>query len=66
LGKVFGAYYRKNIDTLFFENLRSALDYSGLQVKELAKETGISEGTIYNYFNGRVKMPAADASITSH
>jgi transcriptional regulator with XRE-family HTH domain len=48
----------------FIENLKSELDYAEMQVKELAKETGISEGTIYNYFNGRVKMPAADAAVS--
>jgi transcriptional regulator with XRE-family HTH domain len=47
----------------FRENLREALDFSGMEQKELAAQTGISLKTIENYLKQASSMPSADKAV---
>jgi transcriptional regulator with XRE-family HTH domain len=47
----------------FRENLREALDFSGMEQKELAAQTGISLKTIENYLKQESSMPSADKAV---
>lgn len=47
----------------FKENLKSELEYQGLQVKELAAKCGISRNTLANYLTGHNSLPAADNAV---
>lgn len=46
----------------FGERLKKMLETSGISQKELAKGTGLSEGAISNYINGR-RIPSVKALI---
>ena len=41
----------------FSENLKEALDFRGMQIKELSAKTGISKNTIDNYLSGQKSLP---------
>ena len=47
----------------FKENLKSELEYQGLQVKELAAKSGISRNTLANYLTGHNSLPTADNAV---
>jgi transcriptional regulator with XRE-family HTH domain len=47
----------------FRENLREALDFSGMEQKELAAFVGISLKTIENYLKQEFSMPSADKAV---
>jgi len=47
----------------FSENLREALDFKDLQIKELASKTGISKNTIDNYLSGQKSIPSAQNAV---
>ena len=47
----------------FKENLKSELEYQGLQVKELAAKCGISRNTLANYLTGHNSLPTADKAV---
>ena len=47
----------------FKENLKSELEYQGLQPKELAARCGISKNTLGNYLTGHNSLPAADTAV---
>jgi transcriptional regulator with XRE-family HTH domain len=47
----------------FKENLREALNFSGMEQKELAAQTGISLKTIENYLKQESSMPSADKAV---
>ena len=47
----------------FRENLREALDYSGLEQKELAYKADISLRNIENYLRENASIPVADKAV---
>ena len=47
----------------FKENLKSELEYQGLQIKELAAKCGVSKNTLGNYLTGHNSLPAADTAV---
>ena len=47
----------------FRENLREAIDYSGLEQKELAHKANISLRNIDNYLRENASIPAADKAV---
>jgi transcriptional regulator with XRE-family HTH domain len=47
----------------FRENLREALDFNGMEQKELAAQTGISLKTLENYLKQESSMPSADKAV---
>ena len=47
----------------FRENLREALDFSGLEQKELAHRAGISLNNIESYLRKNGSMPSADKAV---
>jgi len=47
----------------FRENLRGAIDYSGLEQKELAHKAGISLRNIENYLRENASIPSADKAV---
>jgi transcriptional regulator with XRE-family HTH domain len=47
----------------FRENLREAIDYSGLGQKELAHKTNISLRNIENYLRENASIPSADKAV---
>jgi transcriptional regulator with XRE-family HTH domain len=47
----------------FKENLKEALDFTGMEQKELAAQTGISLKTIENYLKREFSMPSADKAV---
>ena len=47
----------------FRDNLREALDFSGMEQKELAAKTGISLKTIENYVKKDSSVPSADKAV---
>jgi transcriptional regulator with XRE-family HTH domain len=47
----------------FKENLKSELIYTGMLVKELAVQTGISKHTLDNYLNTHNSLPNAEAAV---
>jgi len=47
----------------FRENLRGALDYSGLEQKELAHKAKISLRNIENYLRENASIPSADKAV---
>jgi transcriptional regulator with XRE-family HTH domain len=47
----------------FKENLKSELIYTGMLVKELSSETGISKHTLDNYLNTHNALPNAEAAV---
>ena len=47
----------------FKENLKSELEYQGLQLKELALKCGVSKNTLGNYLTGHNSLPAADTAV---
>ena len=47
----------------FKENLKSELEYQGLQIKELAARCGISRNTLANYLTGHNSLPTADNAV---
>ncbi|MCL2801896.1 MAG: helix-turn-helix domain-containing protein [Treponema sp.] len=48
----------------FRENLREAIDYSGLEQKELAYKAKISLRNIENYLRENASMPVADKAVS--
>jgi transcriptional regulator with XRE-family HTH domain len=57
------AYLSNTYKMSFRENLREALDFSGMEQKELAAQTGISLKTIENYLKLGSSMPSADKAV---
>jgi len=47
----------------FRENLREAIDYSGLEQKELAHKAKISLRNIQNYLQENASIPSADKAV---
>jgi len=47
----------------FKENLREALDYSGIGQKELARKANISLRNIENYLRENASIPSADKAV---
>jgi len=47
----------------FRENLKSALIYSGIHAKDLAKLSGIKKHTLDNYLNTHNSIPSAEAAV---
>ena len=47
----------------FRENLREAIDFSGLQQKELAHKANISLRNVENYLRENASIPAADKAV---
>lgn len=47
----------------FKENLKSELEYQGLQVKELAAKCEIGRNTLANYLTGHNSLPTADNAV---
>ena len=47
----------------FHENLKEAMHISNISTRELAKITGISEGTLSNYLKTKGPMPPADKAL---
>jgi transcriptional regulator with XRE-family HTH domain len=47
----------------FRDNLREALDFTGIEQKELAAKTGISLKTIENYVKKDSSVPSADKAV---
>jgi len=47
----------------FRENLREAIDYSGLEQKELAHKAKISLRNIENYLRENASIPSADKAV---
>jgi len=47
----------------FRENLREALDYSGLEQKELAYEANVNLRNIENYLREDASIPMADKAV---
>ncbi|MCL2044396.1 MAG: helix-turn-helix domain-containing protein [Treponema sp.] len=47
----------------FRENLREAIDFRGLEQKELAHKTNISLRNIENYLRENASIPAADKAV---
>jgi transcriptional regulator with XRE-family HTH domain len=47
----------------FRDNLREALEYSGMEQKELAAKTGLSLKTIENYVKKDSSLPSADKAV---
>ena len=47
----------------FRDNLREALDFSGMEQKELAAKTGISLKTIENYVKKDSSVPSAEKAV---
>lgn len=47
----------------FRENLREAIDYSGLEQKELAHKANISLRNIENYLRENASIPSADKAV---
>ena len=47
----------------FRENLRDAIDFSGLEQKELAHKANISLRNIENYLRENASTPAADKAV---
>ena len=47
----------------FKENLKSELTYTGMLVKELSAQTGISKHTLDNYLNTHNSLPNAEGAV---
>lgn len=47
----------------FKDNLKSELDYQGIQLKELSAKCGISKNTLGNYLTGHNSVPSADNAV---
>jgi transcriptional regulator with XRE-family HTH domain len=47
----------------FKENLKSELIYTGMLVKELSAQTGISKHTLDNYLNTHNALPNAEGAV---
>ena len=47
----------------FRENLRSELEYSGLQIKEFATLSGIKHRSLSNYLNKRGQLPSIEVGV---
>jgi transcriptional regulator with XRE-family HTH domain len=47
----------------FRDNLREALDFLGMEQKELAEKTGLSLKTIENYVKKDSSVPSADKAV---
>ena len=47
----------------FAENLRTELDFQGLQIKELAQKTGISKSTLDKYLSGPKVQPGVENAV---
>jgi transcriptional regulator with XRE-family HTH domain len=47
----------------FRDNLREAIDYSGLEQKELAYKAKITLRSIENYLRERASVPSADKAV---
>ncbi|MDR2719135.1 MAG: helix-turn-helix domain-containing protein [Treponema sp.] len=47
----------------FRENLREAIDYSGLEQKEVANKANISLRNIENYLRENASIPVADKAV---
>ena len=47
----------------FRENLREAIEFAGMEQKELAAKTGISLKTIENYVKKDSSIPSADKAV---
>jgi transcriptional regulator with XRE-family HTH domain len=54
-------YYHRKMS--FRDNLREALDFSGMEQRELAVKTGISLKTIENYVKKDSSVPSADKAV---
>ena len=47
----------------FRDNLKLELKYQDIQMKELARMTGISKNTLENYITGHNSIPKADSAV---
>ena len=47
----------------FSDNLRSELDFQGIQIKELAQKTGISKNTLDKYLSGPKVQPGVENAV---
>lgn len=47
----------------FASNLRELLDFHDIELKELAKGTGISKNTLDNYLSGQKSLPNAENAV---
>jgi transcriptional regulator with XRE-family HTH domain len=47
----------------FRENLKSAIAYKGLMVKELADLSGVNKYSIDNYLGARGQLPTVDSAV---
>ena len=47
----------------FSENLRIEMDFQNIQIKELAKKTGISKNTIDKYLSGPKAQPGVENAV---
>ena len=47
----------------FRENLKSELEYSGMLVKELAANSGVSKSSLDNYLNIRGQLPSVESGV---
>ena len=47
----------------FSENLRSELDFQGIQIKELSQMTGISKNTLDKYLSGPRVQPGVENAV---
>lgn len=47
----------------FKENLKEELEFRGIQIKELAAQTGISKNTIANYLTSSNTIPNATSAV---
>ena len=47
----------------FAENLRTELDFQGLQIKELSQKTGISKSTLDKYLSGPKVQPGVENAV---
>ena len=47
----------------FRENLRSELEFSGLQIKEFSTLSGINPRSLSNYLNKRGQLPSIEAGV---
>ncbi len=47
----------------FKDNLKSELEYQGIQLKELSAKCGISKNTLGNYITGHNSLPSAETAV---
>lgn len=47
----------------FAENVKSELEFQDIQIKELAKRTGISKNTLDKYLSGKKAQPGVENAV---